>query len=1373
MPTVIAERYRVEAVLGRGGMAVVYQVYDPVRDRRLALKRLLPEHAANASVARLFELEYHTLSQLVHPRIIEVYDYQTDAEGPSYTMELLTGGDLRQRSPIAWPEACRLLSDICSALALLHSRRLVHRDLTPLNVRCTADGRAKLFDFGSMTQIGRTKYVVGTPPFVAPEALSGEVIDGQTDLYALGATAYYALTGRHAYPARTLAELPDLWLSTPLAPKAIVPSIPAELDDLVMALLQKSPAGRPASAAEVMERLSAIGGFEVTEELVVRQAYLSMPTLVGRDEQLAAFQRRLLRLKTGQGTALLVHSARGGGRSRLLDVCALEAKLAGTLVLRADSTAGSGRRWGVASKLLEQLLQQAPELGAKLLTDHKALLVPLMPALMQRLDPDAAAATARTSVLPSAEVDQPARAELQTALREIMLAVAQQHALVLVVDDLDNLDEPSAALIALLAHQAAQQRILIVVAAETDVIKRNEQPALQLIWSLADAVRLRDLNLPQTTGLMISLFGAVANVRWLADRIFSVTRGNPAKIMRVAQQLVERGECNYAGGTWTLPASLDPELLTSALAEQLDPTLPPSALELAQALVLSELAPLSLAECLRLTAHGDFKQLHTDLQALGAAGIVTVDQDEAALARAGLESLLLSKLAPGLRRVLHKRIADSLEQRPALRFRRAQQLLHAGDVDGSLALAVSEIYEHSEARKRDPESTFEHLQGLPKTWAQTYHTLIEACRTLQRPLRDRLALQLDLLSYTTLSARFEGAVVLEVAEQLRHDTGLDLVAALADHVPANELLSAALTAAQQRFEATPERERGMPLFEALSTLGQLVIQVIGIAGRALDLALLRDMPSLKPLVSLSPALAIVEKNYQSTLSNLGGNAEGAKRAYREIAQRIQEPDGAGLSESHRFHMHAAVVWAAGTTDAYLGRPAALEAAAAIEHNPLFVVSALRLRGQYAVVRGDRDGAERYRAQVELLQIQNCPPQLFEGWHAMHLTLAHAQLGDLLRVKQGLAELELMAREHAGWRPVLHCGRGAYQMLRGDYAHAQREFESALALMPTYQHHVASYCAGALVWSLTRQRDYQAAVERGTQLCDSLNAAAGHYATYRVLVPVALAESRLGQHTNALNHIQAAIDFFSAEGGGGLWLSEAYEVRAYIAIDMADADTFVTYAAACEREQRLSGYSGPVFQHEKLLRAARDAQLIDSGGPSVQLDLSAVRAADIDPSVVTVLGMAHNAAERAQRALNLLGQALHCQLGFLYLSGRNGLTIAAQLGTPTTWFGMDQLLADFAKAALDAENVTQTAVSDDAVELTRWKVSGSTSFTPILLSHPSEQGLIVAGVALLALDEAGLRSVPTRLLHALSKALVDAGDVVTVLDRPGAASARDA
>jgi serine/threonine protein kinase len=123
------------------------------------------------------------------------------------------------------------------------------------------------------------------PPYIAPEVAQQQTLDGRTDLYALGATLYYVLTGRHAYQARDFRHLNDLWRSPVLAPSKLVPDIPKALEQLIFTLLSRSPAGRPRTAAEVFERLTAIAGLPTDEHISVAEAYLNTPSLVGRDEQ--------------------------------------------------------------------------------------------------------------------------------------------------------------------------------------------------------------------------------------------------------------------------------------------------------------------------------------------------------------------------------------------------------------------------------------------------------------------------------------------------------------------------------------------------------------------------------------------------------------------------------------------------------------------------------------------------------------------------------------------------------------------------------------------------------------------------------------------------------------------------------------------------------------------------------------------------------------------------------------------------------------------------------------------------------------------------------------------------------------------------------
>ena len=284
----IGGRYAVLDVLGRGGMATVYRVRDTADGRELALKQADGgrQRAADERMALRFRREFHSLVELRHPRIVAAYDFGVEDAGAYYTMESLDGADLKDIGALPWGDACGVLRDVAGALAFLHARGLVHRDLGPRNVRRTRDGHAKLFDFGLLASVGIAGDVAGTPTSVAPETLRGRPIDGRTDLWGLGTLAYWLLTGSHPYAARKLAELEEAWRRPPPLPSTIVEGIPGALDALVMELLAIDPLGRPSSAAEVIDRLGSIASLPRDPDVEVTQGYLASAAMVGRAREM-------------------------------------------------------------------------------------------------------------------------------------------------------------------------------------------------------------------------------------------------------------------------------------------------------------------------------------------------------------------------------------------------------------------------------------------------------------------------------------------------------------------------------------------------------------------------------------------------------------------------------------------------------------------------------------------------------------------------------------------------------------------------------------------------------------------------------------------------------------------------------------------------------------------------------------------------------------------------------------------------------------------------------------------------------------------------------------------------------------------------------
>jgi hypothetical protein len=380
-PELVAGRYEIEGLIATGGMGAVYRAFDRTQNRRVALKRLLAEGDVRHRT-RMFEREFYTLSGLRHPRIIEVYEYGIDQGGAYYTMELLGGRDLRELAPLPYRTACHYLRDVANSLALLHARSLLHRDISPRNVRITDDDRAKLIDFGTLSSFGRATKVAGTAPGIPPETLHGGMLDQRADLYSLGALAYWMVTRRHAHHVRSIDELPEAWRKPLVAPSSLVPEgfdpLPAELDELIMALLDQNPLARPVNAAEVVARLSVIAQLPSDDEPLSALSYLHGGKTVGRARPRAKLRRCIKSAIHGRGAVATLESEAGMGSGRLLADLAIEARQLGATAIVVDARAQSGA-YGMVEQIARALFAIDPEKARAAMGEHAALLARFVP----------------------------------------------------------------------------------------------------------------------------------------------------------------------------------------------------------------------------------------------------------------------------------------------------------------------------------------------------------------------------------------------------------------------------------------------------------------------------------------------------------------------------------------------------------------------------------------------------------------------------------------------------------------------------------------------------------------------------------------------------------------------------------------------------------------------------------------------------------------------------------------------------------------------------------------------------------------------------------------------------------------------------------
>ena len=268
-------QYVLEQKIGEGGMGEVYRARHGMMRRPSALKLLRADKAGEMSLNR-FEREVQLTARLTHPNTITIFDYGRTHDGIFYyAMELLDGANLQRIVAVSGPQApgrvARILTMACGALSEAHGSGLIHRDIKPANIMlCTQGGErdvVKLLDFGLVKELAvepdvkltGVSTLIGTPQYLAPESiLAPDSADVRSDIYALGAVAYFLLAGSEVFDGKSLLELCIQHVHK--APEPLVAhgvNVPVELEALVLACLEKEPERRPQSAAELRQRLAA------------------------------------------------------------------------------------------------------------------------------------------------------------------------------------------------------------------------------------------------------------------------------------------------------------------------------------------------------------------------------------------------------------------------------------------------------------------------------------------------------------------------------------------------------------------------------------------------------------------------------------------------------------------------------------------------------------------------------------------------------------------------------------------------------------------------------------------------------------------------------------------------------------------------------------------------------------------------------------------------------------------------------------------------------------------------------------------------------------------------------------------------------------
>ena len=554
--TLLNQRYRLDAEIGRGGMAIVYRGYDTLLDRPVAVK-VMSQTATLGTDGRARLLhEAKAAASLNHPNIVSVYDAGEADGSPFIVMELVKGESLHDRPPRSLEDIVAIARQICIALKDAHAHDVIHRDLKPENVLLTPDGTAKLTDFGlarsvasRMTSEGT---IIGSVFYLAPELALGQDFDGRADLYALGVMFYELTTGRLPFAADDPIAVISQHLHAPVVPpRAKNPEIPPALDALIISLLSKNPEDRPASAAEVLRLLEHPSLLEKeavpTEELSVLER-IERGRMVGREHEMQQARAVWNRVLAGQGQMLLISGEPGIGKTRLVRELVTQAEVSGGQALVGISYAEGGTPYAPFGQIIGEVLRNGHQEGFDLPEFVLADLLTLAPELRPRY-PD----------VPENPPLDP-QAEQQRLFQNLLIfcaALSDRAPLLVVLEDAHWADSGSLYVLRHLARNT-RRRSVMIVATYREVELDQARPLHEVLLDvdrerLATRLKLTRLTREETRELLGILFAEEITPEFV-DGIYRETEGNPFFIEEVCKALVGSGRMYYEDGRWHRPS---------------------------------------------------------------------------------------------------------------------------------------------------------------------------------------------------------------------------------------------------------------------------------------------------------------------------------------------------------------------------------------------------------------------------------------------------------------------------------------------------------------------------------------------------------------------------------------------------------------------------------------------------------------------------------------------------------------------------------------------------------------------------------------------------------------------------------------------------
>ncbi len=1202
----IGARYRILDTLGEGGMGAVHRVEDITSGRILALKTMSRDHDGRGLLR--FRREFHSLARLEHPRIIEAFDFGIDEGTPYYTMELLDGADLKDMGQQSWQRTCAILRDIAAALAFLHARGMIHRDVAPRNVRCTPDGHAKLFDFGLLATVGVAGDVAGTPACIAPENLRGLPLDDRTDLYGLGTLAYWMLAGRYPYQPKGLQDLEALWRKPPPGLEAFDPDIPSALRELVSRMLCLDPLGRPSNAAEVIDRLQAIADLPEEPELSIRNGYLASAAMVGRRREMELFEGCAARARMGQGRAMFVEAPSGTGKSRLLGEFGLAAQLVGMTALSASAESARWDSYGVIRELVEAAIAARPKDIPHLPRQSASILARVFEDLGDKLG----------EVQPVEAVAEPAeeRLRIQGAMTRWFVALAKNGPIALFVDDVQRCDEASASVLAALARGVESHALLVVTALRTQEDVRAPI-AVDALREADVCLRLEGLRASEVAELARSLFGDAHHVERLAEWLHRTAGGSPLHCTELARMLVDEERARLVDGEWLLPTDYEDKSIPPGLVQAMDHRigrLGDDARRIAEVLAVTG-REFDLSWITTLLDEEEHHGLFSAIDDLVGESVLIGDGDHYRFRHDGLREAVLRGVEEDTREDLHRRIASALEEaleRGEAQGREAEIGFHL--LQGGRDEAAADYLYRAGKRLFEDQALCDciaPLEAAVDTYART-----DPGRPELLELRFMLVAA-GWISDRGAAERHKLQAVLGLREQAGIANADRAGRVLGRHI--GLIVGFAWTAIVWLFRS--RARRGPPPWVAVS---QFAV-TIGYAC-ALEYAN-HSYEGLQKLINLVRPLSVYKKSLGYAVhlgltafpDLLQGRLADAVEKL-ELSLQLVEGDMFGFLTDFEKRFSTAGVRSLIAQVQVTNLDPALEAnlqamrdVNLMYHSLVadtFAVAALRIRGREREAKALADSLEAVSVQLGSwsTDVQNV---LFS--HP-----GYGLCGDILGLKRMADKLEQLCNLGFAYQHRLYLTRGEYHRSRGELGQAKAMLHQGLEALPEGEMLTRVWIETALAevhLGLGEVDDAREVSERVLSLTDT-GRLCQRSITIRANRSLALAESEQGLVADAAARLDAAIEE-ARDADAAASVGLCHEARARVALAADDYASFIMHSAEASRWLRPTGNPALISVAEKLVELAAGNDSDTAVDPAVSDSTTAVTAtgSSVSASVV--------------------------------------------------------------------------------------------------------------------------------------------------------------